>query len=224
MKIFRLEIGFFVVLLSILLVSGGCGKKIASLKGSSPSTSSNEVETTVEADNTAKNGTTDEVVTEPIALLNPNIAEDAIEPNDTTDGAGKSDVFGVPDKAGEPAGRNGEKEALSGELRDVFFEFDMTILKETEMENLKNNADWLKKNKSAVVRIEGHADERGTSEYNLALAEKRAQMVKKYLTVFGVPHNRVDILSYGEEKGFCSEHNEECWAKNRRGHFVVVAK
>ena len=235
MKISRLGIGFVGVLLMALFAISACSKKVATIEGTAPSSPSRDVQTTVEVDSMAKNGGTEEVVTEPLALLNTsNIAEDTIEPNDTA-GKGISDLSegaGPGEESG--AAKGGEKAALTGDLKigdlktgdlkDVFFDFDMAILKEGEMDILKKNAEWIKKNGSVVVSIEGYADERGTGEYNLALGEKRAQMIKKYLTVFGAPQNRIATISYGEEKGFCKEHNEECWAQNRRGHFVVVAR
>ena len=230
MKISRQGIRFVGVLLMVLFAISACSKKVATIEGTAPSSPSRDVQTTVEVDSMAKNGGTEEVVTEPLALLNTsNIAEDTIEPNDTT-GKGISDLSedassgeeSVPAKGGEKAALAGDMK--TGDLKDVFFDFDMAILKEGEMDTLKKNAEWIKKNGSVVVSIEGYADERGTGEYNLALGEKRAQMVKKYLTVFGAPQNRIATISYGEEKGFCKEHNEECWAQNRRGHFTVVAR
>jgi len=230
MKISRQGIRFVGVLLMVLFAISACSKKVATIEGTAPSSPSRDVQTTVEVDSMAKNGGTEEVVTEPLALLNTsNIAEDTIEPNDTA-GKGISDLSegaGPGEESG--AAKGGEKAALTGDLKtgdlkDVFFDFDMAILKEGEMDILKKNAEWIKKNGSVVVSIEGYADERGTGEYNLALGEKRAQMIKKYLTVFGAPQNRIATISYGEEKGFCKEHNEECWAQNRRGHFTVVAR
>ena len=230
MKISRQGIRFVGVLLLAGLAITACSKKVATIEGTTPSSPSGDVQTTVEVDSTAKNGGTEEVVTEPLAL----IAEDTIEPNDTagkgifdlSEGAGSGEDS-VPAKDEEKAALTGDMKTgdmKTGDLKDVFFDFDMAILKEGEMDILKKNAEWIKKNGSVVVSIEGYADERGTGEYNLALGEKRAQMIKKYLTVFGAPQNRIATISYGEEKGFCKEHNEECWAQNRRGHFVVVAR
>ncbi len=221
MKMIKQGIRLVVVLFMTLLIFSGCSKKVATIEGSSPS--SKDIQTTVEVDSTAKSGGAEEVITEPIALLNPDIEEKMIEPSDLSEKSRSPGELLESDKSGESA-TNGDKAVSAGDLRDVFFDFDMTILKEGEMDILKKNAEWLKKNGSAVVRIEGHADERGTSEYNLALGEKRAYIIKKYLSVFGVPQKRIDTLSYGEEKSFCADHNEECWAKNRRGHFVVVEK
>src|SRR3972149_2590921 len=215
MEISRLGIGFVGVVLLAGLAITACSKKVATIEGTTPSSPSGDVQTTVEVDSTAGNGGTEEVVTEPLAL----IAEDTIEPSDT-DGKG---IFDLSDGAGSGDGADAalSGDLKTGELKDVFFDFDMAILKEGEMDILRKNAEWIKRNGPAVVRIEGYADERGTGEYNLALGEKRAQMIKKYLTVFGAPQNRIATISYGEEKGFCKEHNEECWAQNRRGHFVV---
>lgn len=234
MKISKQGAGFVGVVLMAVLAVSACSKKVATIEGTTPSSPSGEVQTTVEVD-TTKNGGPEEVVTEPLALLNTsNIAEDSIEPSDAagngasdlTEDSGSGEMSGT-DKGGEKAALTGDLksgELKTGDLKDVFFDFDMAILKEGEMDTLKRNAEWIKKNGPAVVRVEGYADERGTGEYNLALGEKRAQIIKKYLTVFGAPQNRIATISYGEEKSFCKEHNEECWAQNRRGHFALVAR
>ncbi len=86
------------------------------------------------------------------------------------------------------------------------------------------NADWLKKNPSARVEIEGHADERGTNEYNLALGAKRAQSAKDYLVTIGIPAERLSTVSCGEELPLCAEHAEECWRQNRHDRFAVVVE
>ena len=86
---------------------------------------------------------------------------------------------------------------------------------------LDTNAAWLKSNPNHLVLIEGHADERGTNEYNLALGERRAKSTMNYLVSQGVQANRITIISYGEERPACTEKTEECWAKNRRAHFLV---
>jgi peptidoglycan-associated lipoprotein len=118
--------------------------------------------------------------------------------------------------------RRGEA-AGSGPLKDVNFNFDSADLSETARATLKANAEWLKSNPSARVQIEGHCDERGTAEYNMALGAKRAQASMDYLSTLGVTANRLSTISYGEEIPVCKEHNEECWAKNRRARFVTTA-
>jgi peptidoglycan-associated lipoprotein len=88
---------------------------------------------------------------------------------------------------------------------------------------LDANAAWLKSNPGQLVLIEGHADERGTVEYNLALGERRAKAGMNYLVAQGVQANRFTVISYGKERPFCTEHNEACWSQNRRDHFLVKA-
>lgn len=106
-------------------------------------------------------------------------------------------------------------------LKDIYFDFDRADLRPDARETLKANGDWLKNNPAATVQIEGHCDERGTSEYNLALGAKRAQSAKDYLVTLGVQERRISTISYGEEIPVCTEHNEECWQKNRHDRFVV---
>lgn len=213
MKALRQGVMFVAPLLIILGIFSGCSKRVATIERVSPSTPAMEADSGAEADMTAKNGG-DVVITEPIALLDPGIDENNIEPKDMPEmTAGPSDSI-----------KKEEISALIADLKDIFFDFDMATLGESEIDTLKKNADWLKKNRSVAIRIEGYADERGTSEYNLALGEKRAQTIRKYLMALGITPSRMDLISYGEEKGFCAGHHEECWAQNRRGHFVVVEK
>jgi peptidoglycan-associated lipoprotein len=109
----------------------------------------------------------------------------------------------------------------SSPLKDVYFDFDRYDLRADARDTLKANAAWLKQNPSSSVEIEGHCDERGTSEYNLALGAKRAQTAKDYLVNLGVPQQRLSTISYGEELPVCSEPNEACWQKNRHDRFVI---
>lgn len=111
--------------------------------------------------------------------------------------------------------------AGTGPLKDVNFNFDSAELSESARAILKANADWLKGNPTARVQIEGHCDERGTADYNMALGAKRAQAAMDYLTTLGIAGNRLSTISYGEEIPVCKDKNEECWAKNRRARFVV---
>lgn len=116
--------------------------------------------------------------------------------------------------------RSGDS-AAGGPLKDVHFNFDSAELSETARATLKANAEWLKSNPAARVQIEGHCDERGAADYNMALGAKRAQAAMDYLTTLGVPGNRLSTISYGEEIPVCREKAEDCWAKNRRARFVV---
>ncbi|MHB8882944.1 MAG: peptidoglycan-associated lipoprotein Pal [Thermodesulfovibrionales bacterium] len=129
-----------------------------------------------------------------------------VESIDSKDGASK---------AGE------EKEGL---FPDVLFDFDKYDVKESYQPALKSLASWMTKNGSARLSIEGHCDDRGTNEYNLALGDRRAKAVRDYIVSLGVPSSKLDTISYGEEKPLCKDQTEDCWAKNRRAHFVVLGK
>jgi len=123
----------------------------------------------------------------------------------------------------EPPGI-GEKAYESPLLKDVYFDFDKYSIRPSDAEILKENAAVLMKNSTWKIQVEGHCDERGTVEYNLALGERRANSVKKYLLSLGVPENRLSTISYGKEKPLDPAHNEAAWAKNRRAQFTIVAK
>jgi peptidoglycan-associated lipoprotein len=107
------------------------------------------------------------------------------------------------------------------DLKDVFFDFDKYDIRPPDAKILDANATWLKSNPNHLVLIEGHCDERGTNEYNLALGERRAKSTMNYLVSQGVQASRITIISYGEERPSCTQKSEECWAKNRRAHFLV---
>ena len=109
-------------------------------------------------------------------------------------------------------------------FKDIHFEFDKYDIRREDEEILRENAAWLKKNPKMKIQIEGHCDERGTAEYNLALGERRANTTKKYLLSLGISSDRISTISYGEEKPLDPGHNEEAWAKNRRAHTVVLSK
>lgn len=104
---------------------------------------------------------------------------------------------------------------------DIYFEFDKSTLTAASQENLTRKAEWLRENPDVTVTIEGHCDERGTPEYNLALGDRRAESAKSFLRDLGISPSRLTTISYGEEKPVDPRHNEEAWAKNRRDHFVV---
>jgi peptidoglycan-associated lipoprotein len=109
-------------------------------------------------------------------------------------------------------------------LRPVFFSLDADTIDETARKVLDENAQVLKQYSSWVITIEGHADERGTSEYNLALGERRALAAKNYLLTLGIPAERLRTVSYGKEFPFNPGHDESAWAENRRAHFMLTSK
>lgn len=109
-------------------------------------------------------------------------------------------------------------------LVDIHFEFDSAALSEEAKQTLERHAEWLTRYPSVTILIEGHCDERGTVEYNLALGERRAMAAYNYLQSLGVPADRLKTISYGKEFPLDPAHNEAAWARNRRGHFVITSK
>src|SRR4030095_5230540 len=113
--------------------------------------------------------------------------------------------------------------AENANLKDVYFDFDKYDIRANDAKMLDTNAAWLKTNDNLVL-IEGHCDERGTNEYNLALGERRAKPTMNSLVSQGVQPSRITIISYGKERPVCTEHAEDCWAKNRRAHFLTKSR
>lgn len=118
--------------------------------------------------------------------------------------------------------RRGLAPQEDGLLKDIRFDYDSYTLSPEARGILEQNAAWLKANGRATVEIEGHTDERGTIEYNLALGAKRAKAARDYLAVMGIDAGRMSTISYGEELPVCREASEACWLRNRRAHFVVL--
>src|SRR5437016_3422919 len=126
-----------------------------------------------------------------------------------------------PPPVEKPAGPSIE-ELFTKEVRDAYFDLDKADLRPDAREALSKTADFLKNYPSVKVNIEGHCDERGSTEYNLALGDRRAAAVKQYLVGLGIGADRISTVSYGKEKPFCMESSEACWQQNRRGHFVMA--
>ncbi|MFH1222734.1 MAG: peptidoglycan-associated lipoprotein Pal [Pseudomonadota bacterium] len=119
------------------------------------------------------------------------------------------------DATGSDAGK-------AGDMKSVHFDFDQSNIIGGAKDILNSSASWLKKNPKVNVQIEGHCDSRGSIEYNMALGEKRAITVKKYLTALGIKSARLHTISYGEERPLDGRQTESAWAKNRRANFVLV--
>ena len=107
-------------------------------------------------------------------------------------------------------------------VQDAFFDFDKSDVRSDAREALTKTGQFLRSYSQVRVTIEGHCDERGSTEYNLALGDKRAQAAKQFLISLGVPAERMDTVSYGKERPFCTTHDEDCWQQNRRAHFVMA--
>jgi peptidoglycan-associated lipoprotein len=123
--------------------------------------------------------------------------------------------------------RRAEAEKLAAAAREKFlnelvlFDFDSSILTQTAQERLKRKAEWLRDNPRVKIVIEGHCDERGTNEYNLALGERRSMAARNFLVDMGIAASRITTVSYGEERPFAAGHDEAAWRLNRRAHFVI---
>lgn len=117
-----------------------------------------------------------------------------------------------------------EKAAIEAGLQDVFFGYDQWVLSDSGMEALNLDAQWLKDHPGAVMKVEGHCDERGTADYNMVLGEKRAKTARGYLIESGVAPKQVAIVSYGKARPFCSDPAESCYRQNRRGHVLLSVK
>ena len=117
-----------------------------------------------------------------------------------------------------------EKAAIEAGLQDVFFGYDQWTLSDAGMEALNHDALWLKDHPRALMKVEGHADERGTADYNLVLGEKRAKAARSYLIESGVGSKQLAIVSYGKARPFCTDPSESCYQQNRRGHVLLNVK
>jgi len=113
-----------------------------------------------------------------------------------------------------------DEELFSQNVKDIYFDYDKADIRADQQSALQGDIDFLKQHPNIHFTVEGHCDERGSTEYNLGLGDNRANSVKNALTQGGVSAENVKTISYGKEKPFCSEHTEDCWQQNRRGHFV----
>ena len=198
----RCRNGIMVSLLITVVVLAGCAKRPAMTAASAPAPSG------------AAQATTPPAPAEEAKAATPPAAQGtAPAPAPATSGGTAS-----------PTPRPAVSEfAANPNLKDINFDFDKYDIRPGDAKILDGNATWLKSNNNLVL-IEGHCDERGTNEYNLALGERRAKAAMNYLVSQGVQAGRITIISYGEERPLCTEHNEACWAKNRRAHFLTKAR
>jgi peptidoglycan-associated lipoprotein len=127
-----------------------------------------------------------------------------------------------PAPAAAPAPPPAPKEfATVPQVKEIYFDFDKYDIRPGDAQILRSNAQWLKDNANQLILIEGHCDERGTNEYNMALGERRAKATMNFLVAQGIKADRISIISYGEERPGCTEHKESCWAQNRRARTLV---
>jgi peptidoglycan-associated lipoprotein len=186
---------FLTVGLGLFLFQSGCSKKITPISGSAGLTE----------DRIAENRSAGEAPVPSSGLKEERVPAESMKEN-------KEERLSAAEAAAAAAGVS---------LDDIFFEFDQAAIKEESKVILQKDAKFILSNPNAKVQIQGHTDERGSEEYNLALGARRAQIVKRFLTALGVEPNRLQTISFGEEKPFCNQSEEGCWKQNRRAHFSV---
>jgi len=125
-------------------------------------------------------------------------------------------------EAEQPKAQPGLSELFEQNVKDAFFDFNKADIREDARQALTRTAEFLRSYPQVKVTIEGHCDERGSTEYNLGLGERRAQAAKNYLISLGIAAGRMETVSWGKERPFCTEHTEQCWQLNRRAHFVMA--
>lgn len=133
----------------------------------------------------------------------------------------KEDPSGSAGRQMDEISRAEQAASAAAGLRDVFFAYDSWVISEEGRQSLSHDAEWMKSNPNALVKVEGHCDERGTVAYNFVLGEKRAKAARNYLVELGVGANRLSVVSYGKERPSCNEHAESCYQQNRRGRILI---
>ena len=136
-------------------------------------------------------------------------------------GIGESDLGGAAGRPGSGGAAIGASERMAFENEDIYYAYDSSALTPQAQDILRKKAAFMKANSNVKVTIEGHTDERGTNEYNLALGEARARAAKAFMVDLGIPAARLATISYGEERPAAKGHTESDWAQNRRAHFVI---
>jgi len=218
----RCRNAILVSLLISVVVLAGCAKRPAMTAASAPApTGAAQATSPPTPTPGAAGSTTSPSSPTPGATTTPAPGSSATTPGAT---AAKPPAAAPGGTTAAPGARPAVQEfAANPNLKDINFDFDKYDIRPGDAKILDTNATWLKGN-NVLVLIEGHCDERGTNEYNLALGERRAKATMNYLVSQGVQANRITIISYGEERPLCTEHNEACWATNRRAHFLSKAR
>lgn len=210
-----------------LLTAGGCGKKSlqsggeaqssqqgAATKGGTPDSARSGVGSNFPDTSLQSGGSGG------LRGLDRNPSEERLGPGGTI--MAKADPSGSSARQLDDMRAEQVASAAAG-LRDVFFGYDSWTISDEGRQVLLRDAEWIKANPTAAIKVEGHCDERGTGAYNLVLGEKRAKSVRNYLVELGISASRLSVVSYGKERPFCEEHAESCYQQNRRGHLVIKA-
>ena len=141
-------------------------------------------------------------------------------PGGTQEATTRLTVTQPPPPPPPPAPSISDEDLFNQNIKDIYFDFDKSDIRTDQDGSLRTDAAFLAQHSAVNFTIEGHCDERGSIEYNIALGDKRANTVKQGLIAAGITADRINTISYGKERPFCTEHDEACWQQNRRGHFV----
>ena len=235
---------WFVLILSLsaLLLLGACKKKVAPPPPPPPppppaptasiSVSPSSIQAGQSASLTWQTSNATDVSIDGIGAVQPNGSQ-SVSPTDSTTyhltakGAGGTQeatarltITQAPPPPPAPTPTVGEEDLFNQNIRDVYFDYDKSDIRPDQQSSVQSNAQFLGQHPNINITIEGHCDERGSTDYNLALGDQRASAVKNVLVTLGINGSRIKTISYGKEKPFCTESNEACWQQNRRGHFV----
>ncbi len=232
-------------LVALIAVVGGCKKKVAATPPAAPPAPALQPTVTLNASPTSVNpgqtvtlswsstNATDLEIGPGVGKVAPQ-GSTPVNPTESTTytitatGAGGSatatahvDVNPPPPAAAAPVPQPGLNELFDQNVKDAFFDLDKSDLREDARAALTKDAEFLRSYPQVKMSIEGHCDERGSTEYNLGLGQRRAEAAKNYLISLGIPADRMETTSWGKERPFCTEHDESCWQQNRRAHFVL---
>jgi peptidoglycan-associated lipoprotein len=233
-------------LVALVTVAGGCKKKVAATPPApppapalQPTVTLNASPSTVDSGQTvtlswSSTNATDLDIQPGIGKVAPQGSTPANPTQSTTytitaTGAGGSatasasvSVNASAPTASTPTAQPGVSELFEQNVKDAYFELDKSDLRDDARAVLTKDAEFLRSYPQVHVSIEGHCDERGSTEYNLGLGQRRAEAAKNYLISLGIPADRMETTSWGKERPFCTEHDESCWQQNRRAHFVLA--
>jgi peptidoglycan-associated lipoprotein len=239
------KLGLVLGLVALAALAGGCKKQVASRPPAEaapqptaqPTVTLNASPTSVKSGDTVtlswtSTNATDldiepgvgKVVAQGTTPVNPTQSTTftitATGPGGTATADARVTVGAAPVEAAPSANRS-LSELFEQNVKDAYFDFNKSDIRPDARDNLAKTAEFLRSYTQIRVTIEGHCDERGSTEYNIGLGERRAQAAKNYLISLGIPADRMDTVSWGKERPFCTEHDEACWQQNRRAHFVA---
>jgi peptidoglycan-associated lipoprotein len=240
------KLTLFFGLVALVAVAGGCKKKVAATPPApppapalQPTVTLNASPSTVDSGQTvtlswSSTNATDLDIQPGLGKVAPQGSTPANPTQSTTytitaTGAGGSatasasvSVNASAPTAAAPTAQPSVSDLFEQNVKDAYFELDKSDLRDEARAALTKDAEFLRSYPQVHVSIEGHCDERGSTEYNLGLGQRRAEAAKNYLISLGIPGDRMETTSWGKERPFCSEHDESCWQQNRRAHFVLA--